>query len=106
MFRVPSVAVGASASVALIVVAFATVNDATVTPVPDMVTAVAPARLVPVNTTGTFLVVVAKVAEAGATEVSVGATTVKVTVLVLPSGVATVIVLPPLVAVLAMTQLA
>jgi len=69
---VPTVAVGAIDNVALTVVALTTVNELTVTPVPVTVTAVAPVRLVPVRTTGTLLVVVAKVAEAGAMEVSVG----------------------------------
>jgi hypothetical protein len=105
-FWTPRIAVGASDKVALTVVAFTTENDVTVTPVPVTVTAVAPVRLVPVRTTGTLLVVVAKVAEAGAMEVNVGTNTVKVTVLVLPSGVATVSVLAPPVAVAVMVQLA
>jgi hypothetical protein len=58
--------------VAFTLVALATVNELTVTPVPVTVTAVAPVRLVPVRTTGTLVVVVPRDAEAGAMEVSVG----------------------------------
>jgi hypothetical protein len=88
------------------VVALATVNELTVTPVPLTVTAVAPVRRVPVKTTGTLLVVVAKVAEAGVMEVRLGASTVKFTVLVAPSGVVILTVLTPAAAAAAMTQLA
>lgn len=71
-FLVPGVAVGATDSVALMVLEFTTVNALTVTPVPVTVTAVAPARLVPVRTTGTLVVVIPRDADAGVMAVSVG----------------------------------
>src|SRR4051794_40884328 len=49
-FLVPCVAVGATARVALMVVAFTTVNVLTVTPVPATVTAVAPVNPFPDRT--------------------------------------------------------
>ena len=55
-----------------------------VTPPPDIVTAVAPARLVPVMVTGT---VVPRAPEVGLIAVSVGPCTVNVTLLLVPPGV-------------------
>ena len=78
---------------AVIVVVFTTVKLLTVTPVPPMVTAVAPVRLLPVNVTATTLgePTVPGAPALGAIEVTVGVLpTVKVTVLLVPPGVVTV----------------
>ncbi len=77
------------AQFALIVVAV-DVTPEHVTPAPDMFTAVAPVRLVPVKVTGT---VVLCRPEAGLIEASVAPCTVKVTVLLFPPGVVTLTVL-------------
>ena len=84
----------------------------TVTPVPDTFTDVAPVRLVPVRVTGTLMEPMGGcVADAGAIEVSVGgagadATTVNVTLLLVPPGVVTLMVPAPVVALAAIVQVA
>ncbi len=81
-------------NVAVTVVEFPTATLLTMTPLPDTVTAVAPARFVPVRVTGTSIDPVAgRVAELGEIERSVGPTTVNVTVLLVPPGVVTLTVL-------------
>jgi hypothetical protein len=90
----PAGAVLAMLRVAVIVVELTTlkVPVATVTPVPSPVSPVAPAKLLPVSVTGT-LVPLRPVL--GVIEVSVGCTTVNVTVLVVPMGVVTLKFLAP-----------
>jgi hypothetical protein len=93
-FLDPAVAVLAMLSVAVIVVELTTlkVPVATVTPVPSPVSPVAPAKLVPVRVTGTLVPLRPAL---GVIEVSVGCTTVNVTVLVVPIGVVTLKFLAP-----------
>jgi hypothetical protein len=89
-FNAPNVAVFEIANVAVAVVSFTAVKPLTVTPVPDTDAAVAVASPVPVIVTGTL---VPRKPVFGVTPVTVGATTVKVTVLLFPPGVVTVTVL-------------
>jgi hypothetical protein len=94
-----SVAVPEIVKFALTVVAFTTVRPLTVIPVPETLIALAPVRLVPVRVTGT---VPPRVPVVGLIEVRVGgggATTVKVTLLLVPPGVVTLTVLAEVVAV-------
>jgi hypothetical protein len=103
----PSAAPAVIVKVVLIVVEFATTNAPWVTPVPEMVIAVAPVRLVPVRVTARF--VRPRTPVLGAIVVSVGAagaTTVNVTEPVVPPPVVTVTVLPPSVAVAVMVNVA
>jgi hypothetical protein len=91
---------------------------ATVTPVPDTFTAVAPVRLVPVRVTGTFLKVTTpkgpgagRVAEVGVIEASVGVGvaagfTVNVLVSLIPLGVVTLTVRAPVAAPAVIVQVA
>jgi hypothetical protein len=99
----PVVAVAVMVKVALTVVSFTTVTPLALTPVPEMVTPVAPVRLVPVIVTATVL---AGGAELGLIEVSVGASTVNGTGLVAPSGVVMLMVFTPAAVVLAIVILA
>jgi hypothetical protein len=71
--RVPTAAPAVMLNVAVTVVAFRTTTLLALTPVPEKLTAVVPVRLVPVRVTATA---VPRVPEVGASEVSVGATTV------------------------------
>lgn len=105
-FRLPNVAVAVTEKVALMVVAFTTVKELTVTPVLATVTAVAPVRLVPVRTTATFSVAKPRVAEGGAIEVKAGPWTASVTVFVVPFGVVMLRETGPSVAVLVRVQFA
>lgn len=93
-FLAESVAVAVMTQFALMVVALVPVT-VQVTPVPDMVTAVAPCRSVPVSVTGT---VVPRTPVVGLIEASVGPVTVNGTVLLVPPGPVTVTVLAPSVA--------
>ena len=86
-FLAVSVAVAVIAKFAVTDVSLAAVTPVAVTPVPVTFTAVAPVRPVPVKVTGT---VVPRTPEMGAIEVSVGATTVNVTALLIPPEVVTV----------------
>ena len=99
MFLAPVVAVLEMLRVAVTVVEFTTVKvPATMlTPLPRPVGPVAPVRLVPVSVTGTLRVPVAgRVADAVLIDVSVGPSTVKVTVLlVAPPALVTLMVLGP-----------
>src|ERR1700721_3007167 len=80
-----------------------TVPRVQVTPVPDIVTPLAPAKLVPVMLTVT---VVPCCPEVGLIDVSVGPVTVKALLpeVAVPYGVTTLTLLPPVVAVEAMTH--
>jgi len=102
----PVPAVEAIVSVAVTVVLFTPVRPLTVNPEPETVIAVAPVRLVPVSVTGTD---VPRVPDVGEIEVRVGtgpAVTVKATVLLVPLGVVTDMVLPPVPAVEAIVSVA
>jgi len=104
----PSVAVPEIVKFALIVVAFTTVRPLTVMPVAETFTAVAPVRLVPVRVTGSTRV--PRAPDAGKIEVrvgaGVGATTVNVTLPLVPPGVVTLTVLGPSAAVAAIVKVA
>jgi hypothetical protein len=93
--------------VAVTVVAVGVPVIAQVTPLADAFTAVAPVRLVPVRVTAGA---VPCVPDVGAIEVSVGAATdeftVNVTVLLVPTGVVTLTVWAPVVALAAIVQVA
>jgi hypothetical protein len=100
----PSVAAAVMAQFAVRLVAVGVPVIEQVTPVPETLTAVTPARLLPASVTGT---VVPRTPELGVIEVSeTGAFTVNVTVLVVPFGVTTAIPLPPVAAPEAMARFA
>lgn len=91
------------AKVAVTVVSFTTVRPLTVTPLPETLIAVALARPLPVNVTGT-LVPCAPVL--GAMEVSDGPRTVKVWVLLVPAAVMTLTFLALIVVLVAIVKVA
>jgi hypothetical protein len=91
-FLRPTVAVDKIVKVAVTVVSLTTVTALAVTPLPDTVTVVTPVRLVPVRVTGKL---VPRIPELGLMDVSVRATTVNVTPLLVPVAVVTVTVLGP-----------
>ena len=105
-----SAAVAEMVKVASAVVGVRTVKPLNVTPVPEIVTPVAPVRFVPVKVTSTT---VPRTPVGGAIEVNVGAggtTTVKVTALLVPPGAVTVTFLavpaaPPVMVKVALTWL-
>jgi hypothetical protein len=91
-FLRPTAAVDEIVKVAVTVVSLTTVTALAVTPLPDTVTVVTPVRLVPVRVTGKL---VPRTPELGLMDVSVRASTVNVTPLLVPVAVVTVTVLGP-----------
>jgi len=101
--RAESVAAAVMTKLAVIVVSFTTVKVLTVTPVPATVMLVAPVRPAPVSVTAA---VVPLTPLPGETALRVGASTVKVTELLVPPGVVTVTFRAVAPAVGAMTKVA